>query len=331
MKHVRNADLSREDMNLVVDIVSEEAITRLMRESSYSMQYKFSIIKAEKIDFLKHKMWSVKDKKIVKAFYKELNEKVVYIQSKLKKSNDNYKEILINSKLRELRGLFESVELEIEELKAIPILLKCMGIDYSKNLSFMLENEVYIRERLKKELDQYKQDNKDNISNNDNLVIDMLRSDVKELENKIAQKNKTILMLDNITKQLQLELDEGNREIGYFREITEEDLSLIIKDVFDHSHKMKEKFKNIVKEFEENGQHAQDSLYEMWMNWTDEEVTIIDRVLKKSMYDEVVTRDDVNDLEKLSENIMHRHLLSRLVLHLIYRRMSSQCFEEVLG
>ena len=244
--------------------------------------------------------------------------------------------------------MFADVKLNESELNAIPIVLKCMEIEYNKNIAFMIENEIYIRERIKKEINLL------NI-NQDNCFVDefdpeieeelnrfckqvgvndeeyKLESNMKELENKYVINDESILSIDDIDKKIQLDVFSGDSEVGYYKELSEEDFFKIIKDLGEHNSKIKEKFKNLLKLSDEWGPHTEDKLYEMWMVWTDEEVSVIDKVLKKSLYDEVIKKSDIDELEYMSENIMYRHLLSRIVLHLIYRRMSSQYLEEVLG
>ena len=129
---------------------------------------------------------------------------------------------------------------------------------------------------------------------------------------------------------LELELTQHDPEIGYYSELTQTDYVKIIENLGKHSSQIKDEFKQLIQKFEEDENKPEYKLYEMWMEWTDEEVTILDSVLKKSMYEEVIKRSDISDLEYISDNIMNRYLISRLLLHFIYRRMSSQCWEEVL-
>ncbi len=327
MKHVRVAGLVKEDMRMVVDIVPKSIITNMIKKSEYIREYKINPDRDELIHFLQNGINTVIIKGPVKKFYRTLNDKVLHMQLKLREVDENYEEILKSKKLRDLRSFFAKIELEPNEIKAIPILLKCMEIEQNNNIIFMIENEIYIRRRIEEKIDNSKQ-----IKNNEenNIVINKLLEEIKTLEERIRMKNNTILTLDNINKELQLELDSQDTEIGYFEELTSEDYTKILKDLGEHSSQIKKTFKNLVQEFEESGSNSNDKLYEMWMKWTDDEVTVMDRVLKKSIYEEKILRSDINDLEDMSENIMSRHLLLRLVLHLIYRRMSSQCFEEAM-
>ena len=225
-----------------------------------------------------------------------------------------------------LDQLIEKAQLDISEMKAIPILLNCLDIEYTKSIAFTVDNELYIRSRIKNESN--KKDDKSTIDIN---KINKLTLELKEAELNIKQKNERISALEQITKDLEFELTQYDPEIGYYSELTQTDYVKIIEDLGKHSNKIKEKFKQLIQKFEEDENEPEYKLYEMWMEWTDEEVTILDSVLKKSMYEEVIKKTDLNDLEYISENIMNRYLLSRLLLHLIYRRMSSQCWEEVLG
>ena len=150
--------------------------------------------------------------------------------------------------------------------------------------------------------------------------------ELKEYELNIGKKDKKIDELEKIIKSLEY----YDPDIGYYSELTQIDYVNIIESLGKHSSQIKDKFKKLIQEFEENENQPEYKLYEMWMEWTDDEVTILDSILKKSMYEEVIKRSDIDDLEYISENIMNRYLLSRLLLHLIYRRMSSQYLEEVL-
>lgn len=330
MRHVRHTGLTSDDMNIVVDILSEKILKYLTNQYVYIENYGENIEREQVILFLQNKLESL-PKNALKRFYKELNNKIANIKLKLENVNKEYETILKSKKLRELRELFANAELDKYELKAIPILLRCMDIEYNKNIAFMIENEIYIKDRIYNTIEKYEKSKKSILKKDDNLIIDQLMKDIDILEETIEQKDETIRVLDKKIQDLELGLKEIDFEIGYFKELTQTDFLDIITDLGEHNSKIKEKFKKLIEEFDNNEAHTEDKLYELWMKWTDDEVTVIDRVLKKSMYDEVIKKSDIDELEDISENIMHRHLLSRIVLHLIYRRMSSQYLEEVLG
>lgn len=330
MRHVRHTGLTSDDMNIVVDILSEKILKYLTNQYVYIENYGENIEREQVILFLQNKLESL-PKNALKRFYKELNNKIANIKLKIENVNKEYETILKSKKLRELRELFANAELDKYELKAIPILLRCMDIEYNKNIAFMIENEIYIKDRIYNTIEKYEKSKKSILKKDDNLIIDQLMKDIDILEETIEQKDETIRVLDKKIQDLELGLKEIDFEIGYFKELTQTDFLDIITDLGEHNSKIKEKFKKLIEEFDNNEAHTEDKLYELWMKWTDDEVTVIDRVLKKSMYDEVIKKSDIDELEDISENIMHRHLLSRIVLHLIYRRMSSQYLEEVLG
>jgi len=329
VKHVREAGLVSEDMNLVVDILSDKMLEYLTNQYLYKKIYGENIERERVILFLKNNLNRI-PKVGLKRFYKELNNKIIDIKLKLENTNEDYENILRTKKLRELRELFNNAELNENELKAILLLLKCMNIEYNKNIAFMIENEIYIKSRIDSRVEIDGKSKSTISKKNEKLTIDKLMREIYRLEKIIKQKDSTIMVLDQIAKQLDLSLNYRDSDIGYFKELTEVDFIDIIKDLGEHNSKIKEKFKKLIEEFDNNEPHTDDKLYELWMQWTDDEVTVIDRVLKKSMYDEIIKKSDIDELEDMSENIMHRHLLSRIVLHLIYRRMSSQCLEEVL-
>ena len=346
-KYIGKVELVSEDMNLLVDILNEKMLIYLTNQPLYKEKFGENIKRQNLLAFLKNDLYNI-SKYALNNFYKELHYKMAHIRRELEKSNKEYETILKLKKLRELRELFANVELDENELKAIPIFLKCMEIEHNKNIAFIIENEIYIRKRIKKEINLL------NI-NQDNCFVDefdpeieeelnsfckqvgvndeeyKLESNMKELENKYVINDESILSIDDIDKKIQLDVFSGDSEVGYYKELSEEDFFKIIKDLGEHNSKIKEKFKNLLKLSNEWGAHTEDKLYEMWMVWTDEEVSVIDKVLKKSLYGEVIKKSDLDELEDMSENIMYRHLLSRIVLHLIYRRMSSQYLEEVLG
>lgn len=326
MKHIRQIGLTSDDMNIIVDLVCHENIIKVIGQTNIANEYKGNINRAKMLYFLNNDIHSINSKAALKKIYREINEKIVNIQLQFEIIDLGYEEKLKSKKLRELRELFSRLNLTNNELRAIPILLKCMDIEYNNNIAFMLENELYIRSRIEKETLSIDKNNEE-----DSRLIKKLQKDIKDLENKIKIKNNTILTLDEINKELKLELEFEDKDIGYFEELTTEDYTKIIKDLGDHNTKVREQFKGLLKEFEADGSHTVDQLYELWMKWTDDEVTVIDNVLKKSIYHEKIKRSDINELEDISENIMNRHLLSRILLHFIYRRMASQCFEEVMG
>lgn len=330
MRHVRQAGLISEDMNLVVDILNKKIVNYLTNQSEYKYYFGANVERSKLIIFLQKYLNNI-PKNSLRKFYKELNNKILYIKLKLEEANKDYENILRTKKLRELRALFADVELNESELNAIPIVLKCMDVEYNKNIAFMIENEIYIRKRIDNSLEIHEKSKQSILKKDDNLIIDQLMKDIDILEETIEQKDETIRVLDKKIQDLELGPKEIDFEIGYFKELTQTDFLDIITDLGEHNSKIKEKFKKLIEEFDNNEAHTEDKLYELWMKWTDDEVTVIDRVLKKSMYDEVIKKSDIDELEDMSENIMHRHLLSRIVLHLIYRRMSSQCLEEVLG
>lgn len=329
MRHIRQAGLINDDMNLLVDIINKKMLKQLISQPIYKQYYGENTDRAQLISFLQYDLNKL-PKGTAKRFYKEINDKILYIKLKLEEANSNYDEILKSKRLRELRELFATVELDGNEIKAIPILLKCMDIDYNNNIAFMIENELYTRKRINKEIEINEKNEKPILKKDDNIIIDQLMKDIEILEETIKQKDETIKVLDGIAQELELTSKTEDSSIGYFKELTEEDFGKILKDLGKHSSQIREKFKSMMTKFDEWGAHTEDKLYEMWMEWTDEEVSIIDRVLKKSLDGEIICRSDVNDLEDMSENIINRYLLSRIVLHLIYRRISSQCLEEVL-
>lgn len=326
MRHIRHTGLRKEDMKRVVDLLGVAYISEIINQSQLATKYPKDIREENVLYFLKNHLDNTLNKTTLKKFYKKLNDKLVQMNLKLQDENTDYKSILSGKNLIELRGLFEKAQLDISEMKAIPILLNCLDIEYTKSIAFTVDNELYIRSRIKNESN--KKDDKSTIDIN---KINKLTLELKEAELNIKQKNERISALEQITKDLEFELTQYDPEIGYYSELTQTDYVKIIEDLGKHSNKIKEKFKQLIQKFEEDENEPEYKLYEMWMEWTDEEVTILDSVLKKSMYEEVIKKTDLNDLEYISENIMNRYLLSRLLLHLIYRRMSSQCWEEVLG
>ena len=325
MRHIRHTGLRKEDMKRVVDLLGVAYISEIINQSQLATKYPKDIREENVLYFLKNHLDNTLNKTTLKKFYKKLNDKLVQMNLKLQDENTDYKSILSGKNLIELRGLFEKAQLDISEMKAIPILLNCLDIEYTKSIAFTVDNELYIRSRIKNESN--KKDDKSTIDIN---KINKLTLELKEAELNIKQKNERISALEQITKDLEFELTQYDPEIGYYSELTQTDYVKIIEDLGKHSNKIKEKFKQLIQKFEEDENEPEYKLYEMWMEWTDEEVTILDSVLKKSMYEEVIKRSDIDDLEYISENIMNRYLLSRLLLHLIYRRMSSQYLEEVL-
>ena len=323
MEHVMHIELDSEDMDIVVDILNGKMIKHLTNQSIYKDHFGVNIGRMELLTFLKKYLNNI-PQNALRKFYKELNYRITYIGTKLEKSNRKYEMILKSKKLRDLRELFSNVELNEHELKAIPLFLKVKKIEYNNNIAFMIENEIYIRNRINKEISL--------LNTESNYVFEEVFD--RELEEEFNNACKKVGLNDEYyeienNKSLQTEIDSNDIEIGNYKELSQEDFYEIIKSLENHSSKIKEKFKKLLLEFEEYGPHAEDKLYELWMKWTDDEVTVIDRVLKKSMYDEVINRNDIYELEEMSENIMHRHLLSRIVLHLIYRRISSQFIEDI--
>lgn len=326
MKHIREVRLDTNDMRIVLDFLGVTYINEIISQSEYINAYPEEIKKENALYFLKNHLDTITKKGVLKKFYKKLNDKIVKLDLKLLEADVDYDIILAGKKLKDLRALFEKAKLDTSEMKAIPILLKCLGIEYTKSIAFTIDNELYIRSRIQNE--RNKNDDKPTIDIN---KINKLTLELKQAELNIKQKNERIYALEEITKDLELELTQYDPEIGHYSELTETDYVKIIEDLGKHSIQIKDKFKQLIQKFEENENKPEYKLYEMWMEWTDDEVTILDSVLKKSMHEEVIKRSDINDLEDVSENIMNRYLLSRLLLHLIYRRMSSQCWEEVLG
>lgn len=326
MKDVRHAGLTKYDMRMVVDLVGLDLIKDIIKGSVYEKKYLGSLDRENAIYFLQEELSKIIGRNATRKFYRDLNKRIININLKLKEANINYEEILKGKKLRELRGLFEKAKLDYYEMRAIPILLKCLDIEYTNSISFTIENELYIRSRIKNEIDreEYKYTQYMNEINKLTLELDDSKLNIKKKDKRIAE-------LEQITRNLELELTQYDPEIGYYSELTQIDYVKIIEDLGKYSSEIKDKFKQLIQKFEESENKPEYKLYEIWMEWTDDEVTILDSVLKKSMYEEVIKRSDINDLEYISENIMNRYLLSRLLLHLIYRRMSSQYLEEVLG
>lgn len=324
MKHIRHLGLHKEDMKRVVDLLGIEYIKVIIDQSGYESEYSEEIKSEQAVDFLSNHLDSKLKKATLKQFYKKLNDKLEQMNVKLLEVNSNYDRILYGKNLVELRLLFEKAQLDVSEMKAIPILLRCLDLEYTKSIAFTIDNELYIRSRIESEINKKEDKSKEYIKKLNKLTLQF-----KEHELTINRKNERISALEQITKDLELELTQYDPDIGYYSELTQTDYVKVIEDLGKHSSKVKEKFKQLIQKFEENENKSEYKLYEMWMDWTDEEVTILDSVLKKSMYEEVIKRSDINDLEDISENIMNRYLLSRLLLHLIYRRMSSQCLEEV--
>lgn len=326
MEHIKEVELDKNDMKIVLNFLGVAYINEIIKQSEYVNEYPKEVKEENALYFLKNHLDIITKKGVRKKFYKKLNDKIVKIDLKLLEADIHYDIILAGKNLIDLRSLFEKAKLDINEMKAIPILLKCLNIEYTKSIAFAVENELYIRSRMKNEVNKKDAESKDYINKINRLTLEL-----KEYELNIKNKSERISVLEQITKDLEFELTQYDPEIGYYSELTQTDYVKIIEDLGKHSNKIKEKFKQLIQKFEEDENEPEYKLYEMWMEWTDEEVTILDSVLKKSMYEEVIKRTDLNDLEYISENIMNRYLLSRLLLHLIYRRMSSQCWEEVLG
>lgn len=326
MEHIKEVELDKNDMKIVLNFLGVAYINEIIKQSEYVNEYPKEIKEEDALYFLKNHLDIITKKGVRKKFYKKLNDKIVKIDLKLLEANIHYDIILAGKNLIDLRSLFEKAQLDISEMKAIPILLKCLNIEYTKSIAFAVENELYIRSRIKNEVNKKDAESTDYINKINRLTLEL-----KEYGLNIKNKSERIAALEQIIKDLEFELTQYNPDIGYYSELTQTDYVKIIEDLGKHSSKIKEKFKQLIQKFEEDENEPEYKLYEMWMEWTDEEVTILDSVLKKSMYEEVIKRTDLNDLEYISENIMNRYLLSRLLLHFIYRRMSSQCWEEVLG
>ena len=326
MRHVRQIELTKEDMNMVLDLVGISFLKTIINESEYASFYPSEIKNENALYFLKNHLHKISTKSVLKKFYRKLNNSILNIDDKLRWADEKYEEVLGGKNLIGLRNLFEYAELDSSEMRATPLLLKCLGMEYTKSIAFTIDNELYIRKRIDKLSKKEVEKSTENVNKINKLMLEL-----KEAKLNIIKKNERISALKQITKDLEFELTQYNPEIGYYSELTQTDYVKIIKDLGKHSSEVKEKFKQLIEKFEENENEPEDKLYEMWMEWTDEEVTILDDILKKSMYEEVIKRTDLNDLEYISENIMNRYLLSRLLLHFIYRRMSSQCWEEVLG
>lgn len=324
MKHVRQIELTKEDMNIVLDLLGISFISTIIKESEYAGIYNDEIKTDKALYFLKNYLHTITRKNVLKKFYKKLNNSILDIDYKLRLVDENYEEILGSKKLIGLRVLFENANLNLSEMRAMPILLKCLGLEYTKSIVFAIDNELYIRKRMDKVSKKEVEKSTEYINKINKLMLEL-----KEAKLKLIKKDERIASLEQITKDLELELTQYDPEIGYYSELTETDYAKIIKDLGKHSSEIKDKFKQLIQKFEEDENKMEYKLYEIWMEWTDEEVTILDDILKKSMYAEVIKRSDLNDLEYISENIMNRYLLSRLLLHFIYRRMSSQCWEEV--
>lgn len=326
MKHVRHAGLVRDDMKIVVDLVGIDLIEEIIKQSGYERKYLGEFNKIKAIEFLQTDFYDITEKSPLKKFYKMLKIRVIQIDVKLQNADEDYIDILGGKKLRQLRRLFEKAKLTDSQMRAIPILLKCHDIEYTNSIAFTIENELYIRSRIKAQTDQISDNSSEYINKINKLTLEL-----KESEVKLQKRSERIAALEKIARDLELELTQYDPEVGYYSELTQTDYVKVIEDLGKHSIKIKDKFKQLIQKFEENENKPEYKLYEIWMEWTDDEVTILDSVLKKSMYGEVIKRSDIDDLENISENIMNRYLLSRLLLHLIYRRMSSQYWEEVFN
>lgn len=326
MKHVRHAGLVRDDMKIAVDLVGIDLIEEIIKQSGYERKYSGEFNKIKAIEFLQTDFYDITEKSPLKKFYKMLKIRVIQIDVKLQNADEDYIDILGGKKLKQLRRLFEKAKLTDSQMRAIPILLKCHDIEYTNSIAFTIENELYIRSRIKAQTDQISDNSSEYINKINKLILEL-----KESEVKLQKKSERIAALEKIARDLELELTQYDPEVGYYSELTQTDYVKVIEDLGKHSIKIKDKFKQLIQKFEENENKPEYKLYEIWMEWTDDEVTILDSVLKKSMYGEVIKRSDIDDLENISENIMNRYLLSRLLLHLIYRRMSSQYWEEVFN
>ncbi len=326
MKHVRHAGLVRDDMKMAVDLVGIDLIKEIIKQSGYERKYSGELNKIRAIEFLQTDFYDITEKSPLKKFYKTLKIRIEQIDIKLNNTNPDYLTILGGKRLKQLRELFEKAKLTDNQMKAIPILLKCHDIEYTKSIAFTIENELYIRSRIRAQTDQISDNSSEYINKINKLTLEL-----KESEVKLKIRSERIAALEKITRDLELELTQCDPEVGYYSELTQTDYVKVIEDLGKHSIKIKDKFKQLIQKFEENENKPEYKLYEIWMEWTDDEVTILDSVLKKSMYEEVIKRSDIYDLENISENIMNRYLLSRLLLHLIYRRMSSHYWEEVFN
>ena len=147
MKHVRQIELDKEDMKIVLGLVKGPFINEIINQSEYADKYPKEIKEENALYFLRNHLHTITKKSVLKKFYKKLNNKIVDIDFKLLDTEMDYNTILSSKNLIKLRELFEKAQLDISEMKAIPILLKCLNIEYTKSIAFTIENELYIRSR----------------------------------------------------------------------------------------------------------------------------------------------------------------------------------------
>lgn len=237
------------------------------------------------------------------------------------------------------------------------------GLRINKNIAFIIDNEIYFRNRLikndkgneikvlsdkvvnlqeniniknikVKELEnKVKHLEHENLSKTKicyELNKDKLSEKIRNLEDKLTENTIEIERLEELNDYLKVELDEIMKH-DYSEVIRGLDYNLIIKEILNNSSEIKSKFKEVLNNIGDDEGKTIDGIYELWMQWSDDEVNIMDIVLKKIIYEEGIDNVNIDELDKLSQNIYHRYLLNRLLLHLMHKLMSSKYWEEVFA
>lgn len=134
MKNIRNVKLTPQDMIAIVGIVDTMLIRKMLATSTKAYEYKDDVSEPRLLHFLQNDFDTVTGKAPVKKFYDDVNSKLQYINSKFKLVKLDHLEVLRGKKLLELRTLFAKVNLTSKELKAIPLLMKCLDIECNNNI-----------------------------------------------------------------------------------------------------------------------------------------------------------------------------------------------------
>lgn len=246
------------------------------------------------------------------------------------------------------------------ELWLIPLIFT--GLRINKNIALIIDNEIYFRNRLTKNDKENEikvlSDKVVNLQDNINIKVkepenkvkylehenknlsktkicyeldkDKLSEKIRNLEDKLIENTIEIERLEELNDYLKVELGEIMKH-DYSEVIRNLDYNLIIKEILNNSSEIKSKFKELLNSIGDDEGKTIDGIYELWMQWSDDEVTIMDIVLKKIIYEEGIDNADIDELDKLLQNIYHRYLLSRLLLHLMHKLMSSKYWEEVFA
>ena len=153
------------------------------------------------------------------------------------------------------------------------------------------------------------------------ILVDTLNEDVKKLKDDIVNSKNEEEVLRNKLKNF-----EGLLDLRYMEK---PELITLVKEATSQDNEIRERFKSFFKNFNENEIDEKTDLLSEWNKWTSREATAIDNLLSKCISKGDLKRADLESLDEVTYTLQLRFLVSKLFIHLGYKYLTSEYWQEL--